>query len=293
MKFFTIIAVVLVLPVFVSSTSFAGAYIKNKNELFIIFENTVTSNKIMPFDSFDIVRDFKSSENKIYFEYGLGNRLAINGYIKSFNLKMNFDTKLSNKNDTSYFYSLGIQYNLLSIINNYLTLNFLFYDKIKFDNVLFTTSNNDIFTAFEYGLSYSYFFNNFIGLYNNNFISFDIRYKYFKESFKNNFNASLSLGRKINTTSMIILEYSYSRDVIKNKNFPIDKYFYDGNQVLTRKFRTDKILNSLSSTYQTIRLSSITNFTENLSFKIGLENSFYKNNKKSYAISVGFWINFL
>ena len=174
MKFFTIIAVVLVLPVFVSSTSFAGAYIKNKNELFIIFENTVTSNKIMPFDSFDIVRDFKSSENKIYFEYGLGNRLAINGYIKSFNLKMNFDTKLSNKNDTSYFYSLGIQYNLLSIINNYLTLNFLFYDKIKFDNVLFTTSNNDIFTAFEYGLSYSYFFNNFIGLYNNNFISFDI-----------------------------------------------------------------------------------------------------------------------
>ena len=290
-RLFIVVGYVIIF-LFFSFNSFAGAYIKNENEMLIIVESTTTSNKVIPINNLNIVSDFRSSENKIYFEYGLRNKLAINGYIKSFNLKMNFDTKSSDKSSISYFYNIGIQYNLFNIMNNYLTVNFLFYDKIKFDDILFTTSNNDVFTAFEYGLSYSYFFDNFIGLYDNNFVNFDINYKYLKESFKDNFNVNLSFGRKVNITSMIILEYSYSKDIIKNKNFFVDKYFYDSSQTLTEESRTDKISNSLSSTYQTIRLSSIINFTENLSFKIGFENSFYKNGRRSYATSLGFWINF-
>lgn len=270
----------------------AGAYVKDKGESLLIFENTVASNKQNPFCSINVENDFKSFENKLYFEYGLGNRFAINGYAKSFNTKLNFDTKIKDKSDSNYFYNFGIQYNLLSIDGNYLTVNLSFYDKIKVDNVLFTTSNDDIFKAFEYGISYAYFFSDFIGLSNSNFVNIDIKYKFLEDTFKDNFNTTLSFGRRINQTSMIIFECLYSHDIVKNENFSIDKYFYDGTQMLTTSSRKNKMKNFLSSTYYTIKLSSITKFTDLLSFKIGLENSFYKNNKKSYAITSGFWFGF-
>lgn len=284
--------IIFLFIIFYNVCSFAGAYIKDKNELLLIFENTTTSNKLNLLSSVDTNKDFRSSENKFYFEYGLGNNFALNGYIKSLDLKVNFDTKSKNRSDSNYFYNFGLQYNFINKNNNYLTANFWFYDGLKVDKVLFITSNNDIFTAFEYGISYAYFFDGFIGTNNSNFLNIDVKYKYLKNTFKDNFNTSISLGRKINSTSMIILEYLYSQDIIKNENFLIDKYFYDGNQTLTPQSRKNKIKNSLSSTYHTIKLSSITNFTENFSFKIGIENSFYKNNKKSYAITSGFWFNF-
>lgn len=286
-----IIFLLFILYVFYYQNSFANAYIKNKNEFLIILESSTTSNKRNIISKINN-SDFKSTENKMYIEYGLGNKFAINGYIKSLDLKIDFETKLKNETNNNYFYNIGVQYNIAEYNNNYITFNFSFYDYIKFDKILFITSNNDIFKSIEYGISYGYFFNNFYGKYNNNFINLDIKHRLLQNSYKDNFNTNLTIGRKINSTSLLMIEYLYNKDIIKNTNFHIDKYYYNGSKILSNNSRRYKIKNHLSSTYHTIKLSSITNFTDNLAFKIGIEKSFYKNDKKSYSLNTAFWLNF-
>ena len=272
------------------SNSFAGAYIKNKNELIFILENSISSNKknILNSDK----DNFRNVENKLYFEYGLGYNLAINGYLKSLDLKMDFDTLTENKSSGNYFYNFGLQYNFIKINNHYLTFSFNFYDNIKTDIALHTTSSNDVFKAFEYGISYGYFFDNFLGYYNNNFINLDIKYKLLQNSYKNNFNINFAFGRKINDTSLFIFELLYSKDIFEKITSDIAKYYYRQSVILTDTAIKNKINKSLMSEYFTLKLSSITHFSDNLAFKIGIEKSFYKNNNKSYALSSGFWVFF-
>lgn len=275
---------IIILLIFISK-SFAGAYIKKENESVFILENIVSSNNKYIFNA--KTKDFKSIENKLYFEYGLGHNLALNSYIKSLDLDMKFDTLIENNSNNNYFYNLGLQYNILKVQNHYLTLSFGFYDKIKADKVLFTTSNNDIFTAFESGISYSYIFDNFFGYYNNNSINIDIKYKLLKDSYKDNLNININLSRKINYSSIITIEYQYSKDIIKDNNYNIDKFFYNGMLILNKPK-----IDNLAISYYTIKLSSVTHFNNNISYKIGIEKSFYNNHSKSYALSNAIWITY-
>lgn len=267
----------------------SGGFTKKNNQFFLLIENNISSNSVSNFSKYDFTPEYGkyiSEENKMYWEYGIFDNFSINGYLKETKIDLKFNIFGKKRLRNNYFANLALQYKILQNEKTGISFKISNYHPIKYANILKITSNLDIYDAVEYTISFAHSFENFLGKYNTNFINLDLNYRSLSDSFKDNFNLNLSFGRKINLSSLIIFEYIYNKDININNNKTINNYYY---KVYADSNKKNKINKNLINEYQTFKINSITNFTDNFAFKASLEKSFYKNNDKSYGISLGFW----
>lgn len=265
--------------------SYANPFVQNKYKYFISLERNISSNKLNSLFNKKITdKVFVNEDFSLYFEYGLLDKITIGGKLQNniFSATDQNDKYYFEKDN--YFYNFFIKHQLHNNAKTFSAFSVGYNNKIKYDKRLLRTANNDIYESIFLELSFAFQFENLIQTYDTNILAFTIKYNHQYNSFKDSLKFNINYFYRITSSSLLIFEYSFNKDLYKHFDNKIYSAFDFNKQTKKRLLKYYGLTNIHSFSI----LSSI-EFTDYFSFftKYGL--NLNKNNKVYYNFSLGFW----
>ena len=197
--------------IFCSSNAFCSAWTRKNGDSLVIFEmlNESTYSKTLFVNTNDDY--YKTTAYKVYFEYGMVDKITLGGYLKNYNFYSQYladGLKISNKIKNDYYANIFILQNIYNKNNNLFSLQYSIYAPLSYDDV--SEYINPIDTKYSVELSVLYGIDDEISyrdLFLKYFINTGLSYRLVRELKYDQLDFSYLMGFRLNESSSFSASY--------------------------------------------------------------------------------------